>query len=77
VQSFAPNMYDPDFERNDFPIAYLITVRCYGTWLHGDDRLSVDRHGHDVYGTPRRAASPILETVDETQHEARRDSIER
>ena len=25
------------------PIAYFITFRCYGTWLHGDRRGSVDR----------------------------------
>jgi REP element-mobilizing transposase RayT len=33
------------------PIAYLITFRTYGTWLHGDDRGSVDRK-HNVYGAP-------------------------
>ena len=25
-----------DFDDNEFPLAYLITFRCYGTWLHGD-----------------------------------------
>ena len=33
----------------DSPIAYLITFRCYGTWLHGDERGSIDRH-NNVYG---------------------------
>ncbi|HUU99000.1 MAG TPA: transposase [Phycisphaerae bacterium] len=33
------------------PLAYLITFRTYGTWLHGDARGSVDRE-HNVYGTP-------------------------
>ena len=28
----------------DIPLAYLITFRCYGTWLHGDERGSVSRH---------------------------------
>jgi REP element-mobilizing transposase RayT len=32
------------------PPAYLITFRCYGTWLHGDERGSVDRK-HNVHGT--------------------------
>lgn len=32
-------------------MAYLITFRCYGTWLHGDERGSVDRF-HNVYKTP-------------------------
>lgn len=27
----------------DTPIAYLITFRCYGTWLHGDERGSVNK----------------------------------
>ncbi len=36
----------------DTPLAVFITFRCYGTWLHGDDRSSVDRH-HNKYGSPR------------------------
>jgi len=36
----------------DIPLALLITFRCKGTWLHGDDRGSVDRH-NNIYGTPR------------------------
>ncbi len=36
----------------DTPLAYLITVRTYGTWLHGDERVSVDRF-MNKYGTPR------------------------
>jgi hypothetical protein len=40
-----------DFQDRSSPVAYLITFRCYGTWLHGDERGSVDRH-HRVYGTP-------------------------
>ncbi len=28
----------------DIPLAYLITFRSYGTWLHGDERGSVSRH---------------------------------
>ena len=35
----------------DTPIAYLITFRCYGTWLHGDERGSIDRT-HNAYGSP-------------------------
>jgi len=40
-----------DFSENPLPIGYLITFRCYGTWLHGDERGSVDRF-HRTYGTP-------------------------
>ena len=34
----------------DVPLAYLITFRCYGTWLHGDERGSVNRF-RNQYGT--------------------------
>lgn len=32
------------------PLAYLITFPTYGTWLHGDERGSVDEN-HNIYGT--------------------------
>jgi len=32
-------------------LAYFITFTCYGTWLHGDQRGSVDRD-HNIVGTP-------------------------
>lgn len=35
----------------DIPLGYLITFRCYGTWLHGDDRGSTDRF-HNRYKSP-------------------------
>ena len=35
----------------DNPLAYFITFRTYGTWLHGDKRGSVDRF-HNRYGAP-------------------------
>src|SRR6202521_2647770 len=35
----------------DIPLAYLITFRCYGTWLHGDKRGSIDRF-HNRYRSP-------------------------
>ena len=36
----------------DEPLAFLITFRCYGTWLHGDNRGSVNRF-RNSYGTRR------------------------
>jgi REP element-mobilizing transposase RayT len=39
----------------DTPLAYLITFRTYGTWLHGDERGSTDRH-NNIYRTPHIAA---------------------
>jgi REP element-mobilizing transposase RayT len=54
---------DSEFDTNEFPLAYLITVRSYGTWLHGDERLTVDRHGLSVYGRMRRAPNAKLEDL--------------
>lgn len=45
-------MTHPHREINTIPLAYHITFRCYGFWLHGDPRGSVDRF-HNRYGTPR------------------------
>ena len=42
----------------DTPLAYLITFRTYGTWLHGDERGSIDRN-HNKFGAPM-AESRIL-----------------
>ena len=54
-------MFESEFDCNEFPLAYLITIRCYGTWLHGDERLAVDRHGLNIYGRRRRPANTKLE----------------
>ena len=35
----------------DIPLAHLITFRCYGTWLHGDERGSIDRF-HNRFKSP-------------------------
>jgi REP element-mobilizing transposase RayT len=40
-----------DFQTRTEPLAYLITFRCYGTWLHGAERGSVDRRHYHRYGT--------------------------
>lgn len=37
------------WDDNEYPVAYLITFRTYGTWLHGDARNSVDLRGQNVY----------------------------
>ena len=33
-----------------YPLAYHITFTTYGTWLHGDEKGSVDK-GHNQYGS--------------------------
>jgi REP element-mobilizing transposase RayT len=55
-----------DFDDNEFPLAYLITFRCYGTWVHGDTRGSMDRK-QNVYGTAKLAANAHLERSDSSQ----------
>ena len=44
-------MSERGFDESRIPLAYLITFRCYGTWLHGDERGSVDNL-YNTYGTP-------------------------
>jgi hypothetical protein len=39
------------WNNTDTPLAYFISFRTYGTWLHGDKRGSIDRH-HNQYGSP-------------------------
>jgi len=34
------------------PAGYLLTFHTYGTWLHGDDRGSIDRKSNNIPGTP-------------------------
>ena len=48
------------FDDEEFPLAYFISYRCYGTWLHGDSRGSVDRK-NNVYGTPKLPVNKNLE----------------
>ncbi|HET6442189.1 MAG TPA: transposase [Phycisphaerae bacterium] len=45
-------------ENFPFPLAYLITFTCYGTWLHGDARGSADRV-HRIPGTPYLPPDPV------------------
>lgn len=44
----------------DHPLAYLITVRCRGTWLHGDERGSIDRR-NNIFGMPRNHSNQAWE----------------
>jgi len=55
-----------DFDDNEFPLAYLITLRTYGTWLHGDERGSMDRK-NNVYGTSKIARNPGFQSSDAKQ----------
>jgi REP element-mobilizing transposase RayT len=51
---FGP-MNSEQFRVEHIPLGYLITIRAYGTWLHGIAG-SVDRF-HNKYGTPKLPAN--------------------
>jgi REP element-mobilizing transposase RayT len=61
-----------DFQDRGEPLAYLVTFRCYGTWLHGDERGSIDRHIYNRYGTPDMPANQKLlaDEIIELKHPA-------
>lgn len=53
--------FGENWDDADFPLAYLITIRTFGTWLHGDERFSVDTHGtYNVFGAPKRQENANL-----------------
>ena len=56
-----------DFDDNEFPLAYLITFRCYGTWLHGDARGSYRRNSRLMSGVSDVPQRPGLETAERQQ----------
>jgi REP element-mobilizing transposase RayT len=68
----------------DVPLAYLITFRSYGTWLHGDERGSIDRF-RNRYKSPYINPNPdwhrhnthSLEREPVILDDAQRQSVER
>ncbi len=52
-----PKLTDMHLPPSHPPLAYFITVGTYGTRLHGDDRLTIDRN-HNTFGTPRVPPNP-------------------
>src|ERR1041384_2019514 len=48
----------------DTPLAYFISFRTYGTWLHGDQRGSIDRF-HNCYRSPYIPANPTWHRYNE------------
>jgi len=68
----------------DAPIAYFISFRTYGTWLHGDERGSIDRH-NNIYGNPKNAPNKHWRQISAARlkrkpvrlNAARRGSVER
>lgn len=48
------------FAVDGYPLGFLITFRCYGTWLHGDVRGSVSLQ-QNMPGSPLLEPAPRLE----------------
>ena len=82
-------MFDNEWDDNVFPLAYLLTFRTYGTWLHGDERGSVDTHNRkNIYGLPDISPNENLKNLmqakmknqtfllDETQRKLIKEAIE-
>lgn len=53
-----------EFQDRSCPIGFLITIRCYGTWLHGDERGSMDRRTFNTFGKPGRPVNSSIERSD-------------
>ncbi|HZS10392.1 MAG TPA: hypothetical protein VFD58_36520 [Blastocatellia bacterium] len=56
-----------DFQERTEPLAYLITIRTYGTWLHGDERGSLDRGKHHLYGSAKMPSNKWLVNAEKAQ----------
>ena len=53
----CPAMNEQQAQRR-FPLGYFVTFTCYGTWLHGDERGSVDPTGR-AYGAHLIPPDPL------------------
>jgi hypothetical protein len=49
------------------PVAYFITFHTYSTWLHGDERGSIDRKGRNIPGTPMVPPDKALEQTERSR----------
>ncbi len=52
------------------PVAYFITFRTYGTWMHGDTRGSVGRSGNTAYGSEPLRPDELRQEVESRQFKA-------
>ena len=64
---------ESEFNESGAPLAYFISFRCYGTWLHGDERGSVDL-SHNMYRTPM--LPPDEQRRSEMRSRMKRDPVE-
>lgn len=57
VDEYGFEVWDED----RLPLAYLLTIRTFGTWLPGDERTSVKRDGWNRFGHSRYPQNKALE----------------
>ncbi len=55
----APSSHSTPLPQPNWPLAYFLTFHTYGTWLHGDNRGSVDRKRSEL-GDPIIDPNPSL-----------------
>ena len=53
-----------EFQDRSEPLAYLITFRTFGSWLHGDERGSMDRRTFNKFGGQTRPPNEGLRKSD-------------
>jgi REP element-mobilizing transposase RayT len=58
------------WNNTETPLAYFISFRTYGTWLHGDKRGSIDRF-HNQYGSPYIAPNKRWHRYNQSQLKAK------
>jgi hypothetical protein len=46
-----------EFDPDHIPLAFMITLRAHGTWLHGDSRGSVDSVSRSLWNAATHAQS--------------------
>ncbi len=74
--SYGSTLDDYGFERyeeNEFPIAYLLTWRTFGTWLHGDERQSMQRSRDKRFGTFK--ITPSIPLTEHMEREQKQQSV--
>ena len=53
-----------EWQDRSVALGYLITFRCFGTWLHGDERGSVARRCSNIVGNPKIKPTDTLRQMD-------------
>jgi len=63
----ATNPYFPHKFNPNGATGYLITFHSYGTWLHGDQRGSINRKSQNIPGTAMLSADPHIFKLEQSR----------